>query len=70
MHQQDYHNMKPDRTRRDVLKLGISVAGVFSGAGNLLEAQQPSESPRPIDPVRVGFVGVGNKGLITWKTTG
>ena len=56
--------------RRDFLKLGagLGAAATFTGAGlsarGSLEsaAESASASPKPIDTVRVGFVGVGVKG--------
>jgi len=61
--------MSSDYDRRDFLKLSATVgAGLVLSGMNLSSCSKPSQSAPapikadPIDPVRVGFVGVGGQG--------
>ena len=60
--------METDNSRRDFLKRGASLGAAVTVGVTNLTAQRPGErgtasaSAKPIDLVRVGFVGVGVKG--------
>ena len=56
--------------RRDILKAGAALgAGLMASNRSVAEARHPETSPgvpapEPADPVRIGFVGVGNRASI------
>ena len=60
--------MEKENSRRDFLKLGAGLGAAVTLSGTRLMAQEAVEngtalaSAKPIDLVRVGFVGVGVKG--------
>ncbi len=49
-------------TRREFIKTGVIAATALSLGSNLIQAQTENDLTKPLETVRVGFVGIGVKG--------
>ena len=56
--------MNEGRDRREFLRIGAAAGAAWAVGGDSSAAENPAPKGPPLDTIRVGFVGIGNRGTV------